>query len=325
MRRDAIGLSTGFAGSGRTARGRTPLERESARPLRAGTSISERLTQVEQRLEELTAIVAILARPPAADAPVPEESDDEPLERLIPKGSTVMTVLQLLGRSFLVLGGAFLIRAVTEAATVPPAVGAALGFAYAVGWIAAAERSARRGRALGASFLGITAVAIADPLVFEAATRFRVIGTEGAAVLLALFAILSLEVARRRALPVLAWGACVGAIASAVALSVFTGRSEPFAASLVAVGTATVWMAGSSRSWAALRWPAAAAADLLAAVSLVRFGAIPRRRPPPQWPARSRRSAQRSFFPTSSPSRRAPSRGGRGRKRSKRSRAPPSW
>lgn len=242
-------------------------------PAGSEPSISERLTRVEERLDEISVIVArFSARAAAGDAPIPEESEDEPLERLIPRGSTVMMVLQQLGRSCLVLGGAFLIRAVTEAATVPPAAGAALGFAYAVGWIAAADRTARRGRALGASFLGITAIAIADPLLFEAATRFKVIGTAGAAVLLALFAILSLEVARRRALPVLAWGACVGAIASAVALSVFTGRSEPFAASLVAVGIATVWMAGSSRAWAALRWPAAAAADLLAAVSLARVG-----------------------------------------------------
>ena len=248
-------------------------ERPSA-PSAVAPSIEQRLTRVEKRLDEISLIVERLAgQPPARAAPLSAEPDDESLNHLIPQNSTVLNALQQLGRSCLILGGAFLIRAVTEAGGLPRAAGAALGLLYAIAWTVAADRSARRGRILGGTFLGVTAIAIADPLVFETATRFHVIGPAGAAALLAGLTILSLEVARRRALPVLAWTSCLGAVAAAAALSISTGASEPFAAALLSVGVATVWMAGSARGWRALRWPTGAAVDLLAAVSVLRLTA----------------------------------------------------
>lgn len=246
-------------------------ERPSA-PSAVAPSIDQRLKRIEKRLEEISLIVERLAgQPPARAAPLSAEPDDESLGHLIPQNSTVLNALQQLGRSCLILGGAFLIRAVTDAGGVPRAAGAAFGLFYAIAWTVAADRSARRGRILGGTFLGVTAIGIADPLVFETATRFHVIGSAGAAALLAGLTILSLEVARRRALPVLAWASCLGAAATAAALSISTGASEPFAAALLVVGVATVWMAGSSPAMRALRWPTGAAVDLLAAASILRL------------------------------------------------------
>jgi uncharacterized membrane protein len=55
--------------------------------------------------------------------------------------------LALVGRTLIVLGGAFLLRAITESGVVSPSVGVSLGLAYAVTWLLARIRPRCRGRA----------------------------------------------------------------------------------------------------------------------------------------------------------------------------------
>lgn len=58
-------------------------------------------------------------------------------------GRQISSTLPLLGRTLLILGGAFLLRAVTDLDRVPDSLGLALGFAYALLWLVAADRAAR--------------------------------------------------------------------------------------------------------------------------------------------------------------------------------------
>jgi hypothetical protein len=47
-----------------------------------------------------------------------------------------------LGRSFIILGGAFLLRALTDAGAWPPGVGVALGLLYGLTWLATSVMAA---------------------------------------------------------------------------------------------------------------------------------------------------------------------------------------
>src|SRR5512140_3791720 len=121
--------------------------------------------------------VAAAAAPAAAALSDAAEAADE--------GAPVANALTLAGRSFLVLGGAFLLRAITEGGRLPVFVGALLGLAYALFWIGAAWRTGSRGARTSANVHGVTAALIAFPLVGEAATRLAAFSPFVAAVALA--------------------------------------------------------------------------------------------------------------------------------------------
>jgi hypothetical protein len=227
-----------------------------------------RLARLEARLEELTASLKALEarvdglgagapRPPAVPPAVPAVA--------MPAASEGPWVgsLQHLGKSLLVLGGAFLIRALTDGGTLPREAGIALGLAYAVAWIIVADRAGSRGRGLSATFFGSTAIFIACPLALEGATRFAAFPASAAAGLLAGFAGFTLLVAWRRNLPALAWVATLAVLATLLVLLLTAYAVVPVSAALLVLGVATVGLAYSRRHWHGVRWPVAALADLV--------------------------------------------------------------
>ena len=93
----------------------------------------------------------------------------------------------LIGRTLVVLGGAFLLRAITDNALVPAVVGAAAGLAYAAWWLVQADRSAAAGPRQSAVFHGFATAMIAYPLVWETTARFDLLGPSTAGVALSSF------------------------------------------------------------------------------------------------------------------------------------------
>src|SRR6185369_3041678 len=196
-----------------------------------------------------------------AEAPAaPAETVEPGLAADLPSQGTLLNLLTQVGRSCLVLGGAFLVRSLTDSGVLARPAGAAVGLAYAVVWIWLADRSAARGNRSSAAFLGITAVVIAYPLIAETTTRLPVFTPSGAAAALAVLTGLFFAVAWRRSFPALAWAAAGGAVLTAFALSLVTRTVEPFAASLLAIGIGSLWLGYSSRVAIAPTWPLAAAA-----------------------------------------------------------------
>ena len=182
--------------------------------------------------------------------------------------ATVTTLLSLLGRTLLVLAGAFVLRALTDTGRLPTAVGAGLGFVYAGVWIALADRAGRARQPVSAGFHGAAAVLIGFPLLFEAATRFQLVSPAVATLLLALLTGVALGVAAWRALPGLAWAIGLGGVATAGALMIVGGRFLAPALYLILLGVGALWI-GYTRDWFGLRWPIALAADLaLVAVAM---------------------------------------------------------
>lgn len=148
-------------------------------------TLEERITQLEQRVAALE-----------TGAPPPAVVDDSP--------SPTIDVARI-GRSVLIIGGAFLLRAMTEAGWIPQLAGVALGFVYAMAWIIIAPE---------------TAALIAAALIVEATARFHVINATIGALLVVITACALLFIAKRR-----------DAIAMAMTAVTLTG---------IAIGTADV-------------------------------------------------------------------------------------
>ncbi len=238
--------------------------------------LAETLSRVEGRLRALEGS-GVAAAPPARTGGLEE---DEALLPRAPDAARVTNVTGLVGGSFLGLAGAFLVRAVTEAGTIPPAAGVALGLAYAAVWAFLADREGGRGRALVASFHGFLCVAIGFPLVFEATARFEMVPPVVAAAATGTLTALLVALAWRRDLQALAWGATLAGLGTALALLVETRAGETFTALLLALGAGSLWLT-YGRRWHALRWPAALAAD--AAVAVTSFLAARDGGPPEAW------------------------------------------
>src|SRR5204862_7673283 len=114
-------------------------------------TLVERITQLEQRVAALETGVAQAFQPaPVEDSPSP------------------ILDFALIGRSILIVGGAFLLRALTEAGWVPQLAGVALGFVYAMAWIVVAPE---------------TAALIAGALIVEATIRFHALDAPAGALL----------------------------------------------------------------------------------------------------------------------------------------------
>jgi hypothetical protein len=234
-------------------------------------TIDARLREIEDAIGEILARLDALegralserapyaGRPPAAEAALP---------------SSARGVLGFAGRTFIVLGGAFLLRALTEEGVLPSAVGAWLGLVYAVLWLGAADRS----RGTSALFHGLAALVVALPLILESAARLRFSPIESA-IALGAIGLLSLGVAWHRGIQVLAAIALAGVLLTAAAVGVSTSHFVSFAALVMLIGITSLWMGYACRwSWAA--WPPAIAANLAVAASVARALADPPRDAP---------------------------------------------
>ena len=173
-----------------------------------------------------------------------------------------LALSRLLGRLALVLGGAYLLRAMTDDGTLPPAAGVAIGFAYGLIWLVLADRAGGRRQAPAAVFHVIAAALVAFPLVYEATIRFSVLPGPSSAFALAVLTAGMLFVAWRQRLQALVWIAVCIAIPTSIALLATSNVVVPHAFYLILFGVATLWM-GYSLDWLFVRWPVALAADLV--------------------------------------------------------------
>jgi hypothetical protein len=172
----------------------------------------------------------------------------------------VAGALTLIGRTVVIIAGAYFLRGLTESGIFDRPVGAALGWLYAAAWSVLAYRVAPR-HPLSATFYAAATVLIAIPIVWEATTRFALVAPETGAAALALTTALVLVTAWRRNLHTLAWIATIAAGAAASVLLVMTGAAVAFTTFLIMLGVATLWL-GYDRGWTALRWVAAVLADV---------------------------------------------------------------
>jgi hypothetical protein len=225
--------------------------------------------QVAELARSLRSVEARVAALEGTDAPALAQPGAAPVQAggpaLAPSTAAepaVPSIAALAGRCLFVLAGAYLIRALTDSGAFPRGAGVALGLAYALTWLVLADRAGRAGSAAAATAWGVTALVIACPLVWEAATRFEVLRPPAAAAVLFAVAAAALGASVHRNLAALAWSAVLSALATACLLLVTTHALVPFGALLVVLA-AGAGAASARRGWAGLPWPPAAVADLV--------------------------------------------------------------
>ena len=202
---------------------------------------------------------------------LPADAAAGPMPVTLARATAIPAELTHVGRLMLALAGGFLLRAATDGGQLPLALGVALGLAYALAWLPAAQRAYRRGDRGAAAFHGVAAVALAYPLVFEAVQRFHVLGPLGGALVLAGLAALQLRAAwQQRSRPVASL-VIAATLLAAGALAVVTRAPAPFALVLVGLAGATLALQRQPK-WRPLAWASAAAAALATAV--VTLGAL---------------------------------------------------
>jgi len=219
-------------------------------------SFDDQIAILTRRLAEVEARLAALE---GASPPVPATTfvDSPPLSP--PPGFDFLGSLTNLGRALIILGGAFLLRALTESGTWPPVAGVSMGLLYALTWLVTSTRAAAAGNRLRAIFDGGTALSIGFPLIVEAVVKFELFSPVTAAVALGLFTACALFSANHARLPALAWLATVGGLATGLTLMARTGVLAPLAFYFTSLGVGTLWL-GYLREWRGLRWPAGAMA-----------------------------------------------------------------
>ena len=239
------------------------LERKVADLERALERASQRLAAIEaigqtalyaSAVEEPQAIpsVASPAQPPAGAA--------GSLEALVDRGSP--DVLPLVGRTFLVIGGAFLVRVITDRDVVPRSVGVVLGLAFASTWVLLAWRAAAAGQRRNADFHAVAALLVGFPLIVETGTRLGIMSPTVASAVLVGFTFLLLATADRYRLELVAWASTLASACTATLL--FGAAEEPVAPLLALLGLALASaVLAERRGWTGLRWPVALALDIL--------------------------------------------------------------
>lgn len=231
--------------------------------------MSDRVSELEARVAALSQSVERLEGRLAAVEGRPRQRAPTSLTALIPDDpaadarsvAAIGGSVSFVGRTMLVLAGAFLLRALTDAGTLPISLGVTLGLAYAGTWIVLADRASAAGKRASAGFHGIAAIVIGYPLLFEALNRFHLLSPAQVCALLVVLSGVALAVAARRRFEALAWFAALGGAATAIAIVPFGGRIAPSALYLVLLGVATLWL-GYVRDWVYLRWPIALAANV---------------------------------------------------------------
>jgi hypothetical protein len=171
---------------------------------------------------------------------------------------TPASLMGLIGRVCLSLGGATLIRALVDAGSIHRGWGVALGLAYALTWILLADRARSK---LDAAFHALASILIAYPLLVEASARFGILTPGLTALLLLTVTCVHAAVAWRRDLQPIIWAATLASLGSGLALMAALRAIEPFLVVFLLLGIGSLWLT-YGRKWHGLRWPTALAADL---------------------------------------------------------------
>jgi hypothetical protein len=232
--------------------------------------MDDRVAILEQQVRDLSAAVEALERQVAAlgSHPMPAPGDGVPGAApaagaiAVPRADfTLVAVLALVGRTCLVLGGAYLLRALTDAGTLPRVGGTILGLLYAVAWLGFAYRLDPARRRLVAPFYGIATALIAFPILWEAAVRVHLLTPAETALAMAAVTALAFAVAARRRIQSLAWIiSLAGVVAALLLLTAVDLADISLGFYLAFVGVCTLWL-GYSLDWTWLRWPVAFVAD----------------------------------------------------------------
>jgi hypothetical protein len=210
-----------------------------------------RLQALEQRVARIEDHLGLAAAP--AQAPVSQESALAAFR----EGASAVPIL---GRMLLGLAGAYVLRALTDARTVPHNVGVFAAILYAILWLVWAARTSAARRAQAALY-SLTSALVLGPLLWEATIRLHVLSPRTCSAVLFVFTVFGLIVSWRKNLLIVATTATLTGVLTSIALLLGTDDVMPFLFVLLAIAAA-VEVSACFEHWLNERWLTAAAADL---------------------------------------------------------------
>jgi hypothetical protein len=160
------------------------------------------------------------------------------------------------------MGGAFLLRALTDSKMLPTPIGIACGLLYGSFWLVMADRAGRRAERWNAGFHALVTSMVGFPLLWESVTHFALVGPGTSTAIMAALTAAALAVAVRSRLQAVAWIVVMPAVATSLLIIEATGDVAAAALFLIGLGVATLWLGYKPLGWIFLRWPVAAVADL---------------------------------------------------------------
>lgn len=212
--------------------------------LRSMRELEARVARLEQRFEPA----------PIASAPRPAEPAQIALIESV-------AAVPILGRAVLAMAGAYVLRALTEAHTLPPKTGVFAAVVYAVFWLVWAARFPA-GRRAETALYSLTSALVLGPLLWEATLRLRAVSTWTSAAVLLAFTSLGLLISWRKNLLIVATISILTAVLTGAALLIGSHDVVPFLLLLVLIAAA-IEISACLDHWLSERWLTAVAADLV--------------------------------------------------------------
>ncbi len=194
------------------------------------SDLPEAIERLEKRLEALEQRVCALEHPLAARWPHPLPKVEEtiaaeaaPASPLAPAGS----MFQVLGRALLGIAGAYVLRAIEAASSLPKLAVASAGIVYAFLWLVWAAR-ARGGPRLASTIYAATSALILAPMLWELSLRFNVLPAPMSAIVVCGYGLAAVGLAWKRDLRPVLRVACIAAAGLALALAIASHAWLPF-------------------------------------------------------------------------------------------------
>ena len=184
--------------------------------------------------------------------------EGHPLEKVFSQPGA--GIAPAIGKVFLGVAGAYILRALAESGALPQMVIVGAGLAYAATWMVWSARVSVNARLAGAAYAA-TAALILSPMLWELTVRFKVLPHGLTAVLLAAFALGGAALGWKRNLTAITWMTSLAAVFTTLALLISTRDPAPFAFALIFIAASIEVAACQGRSLSA-RTIVAAALDV---------------------------------------------------------------
>ena len=218
--------------------------------------LNERVRELERRVAELEGM-ATQARGAEMASAIPQEQAKQPTAatpvagiRPVQQGQppepwkgaaaaeTPAGVITVLGKAVLGIAGAYLLRAIAESGSAPKLALLLVAIVYAAAWMVWAVRASASSRFASVTY-AVTSAMILSPMLWESTTRFQTLSVGFAAAVLAGYVVMTLALAARRDLELVAWVATVAAVMTALGLIFATRDLVALASALLAIGLAS--------------------------------------------------------------------------------------
>ena len=218
--------------------------------------LNERVRELERRVAELegmatqssgaevaSAIPLEQAKQPTAATrvagirPVQQGQPPEPWKGAA-AAETPAGVITVLGKAVLGIAGAYLLRAIAESGSAPKLALLLVAIVYAAAWMVWAVRASASSRFASVTY-AVTSAMILSPMLWESTTRFQTLSVGFAAAALTGYVVMTLALAARRDLELVAWVATVAAVMTALGLIFATRDLVALASALLAIGLAS--------------------------------------------------------------------------------------